>query len=70
MHDNPISTVDDPQYGQVKARLKKQMEDYQKATADRRVYGESPWDDYPFYAGTKYLKGKYLQEVQGRQRNK
>lgn len=62
--------ADDPRYARVKARLKKQMEDYQKATADPRVYGESPWDDYPFYAGTKYLKGKYLQEVQRQKRNK
>lgn len=70
MHDNLISTGDDPRYGQVKARLKKRMEDYQKATAAPRVYGQSPRDDYLFNAGTKYLRGKYLQEVQGRQRNK
>lgn len=44
----------------VKEHLRKRMEDYQKTTRDPRARGESPWDDYPFYAGRKYLKGKYL----------
>jgi uncharacterized sulfatase len=56
--------ADDSAYKQVKDRLAKRMEDYQKKTADPRVKGESPWDDYPFYAGEEYLKGKYLEEVQ------
>lgn len=46
------------------------MENYQKTTGDPRVRGESPWDDYPFYSGTKYLKGKYLEEVQRQKRKK
>jgi uncharacterized sulfatase len=56
--------ADNPTYKQVKDRLAKRMEDYQKKTADPRVKGESPWDKYPFYAGEEYLKGKYLEEVQ------
>ncbi len=59
-----------PEYAEVKQRLRKRMEDYQKRTGDPRVHGESPWDDYPFYSGTKYLKGAYLQEVQRQQREK
>ena len=55
--------ADNPEYAKVKERLGKQMEDYQRATGDPRIRGESPWDDYPFYAGRKYLKGKYLEEV-------
>ena len=53
-----------PAYTKVKERLRKQMEDYQKTTGDPRIHGESPWDDYPFYSGKKYLKGKYLEEMQ------
>ncbi|MHC4457775.1 MAG: sulfatase family protein, partial [Planctomycetota bacterium] len=56
--------ADDPAYKEVKERLRRQMEDYQKKTGDPRVLGQSPWDDYPFYYGRKYLKGKYLQEMQ------
>jgi uncharacterized sulfatase len=56
--------ADEPIFREVKERLRKRMEDYQKKTADPRVKGESPWDDYPFYMGKKYLKGKYLEEVQ------
>ena len=40
------------------------MEVYQNMTGDPRVIGESPWDDYPFYADEKYLKGKYLEEIE------
>jgi uncharacterized sulfatase len=50
-------------YKWLKEMLIKQLEDYQKKTGDPRVYGESPWDDYPFYAEEKYLRGKYLEEV-------
>ncbi len=53
----------EPAYAKAKERLAKRMEEYQKRTGDPRVKGESPWDDYPFYAGTKYLKGKYLEEM-------
>lgn len=56
--------ADNPAYNKVKERLRKRMEDYQKATGDPRARGESPWDDYPFYSGKKYLKGKYLKEIQ------
>jgi len=42
--------ADNPAYKEVKNRLARQMENYQKKTADPRVKGESPWDDYPFYA--------------------
>jgi len=56
--------ADNPAYTKVKERLRKQMEDYQKKTGDPRASGESPWDDYPFYSGKKYLKGKYLEEMQ------
>ena len=55
--------ADDPAYTKVKERLRKRMEDYQKTTNDPRTRGESPWDDYPFYSGRKYLKGKYLEEM-------
>ncbi len=59
-----INLADNPKYAKVKAELIKQMEDYQVRTGDPRVFGKSPWDDYPFYnKGTKYLKGKYLKEV-------
>jgi len=56
--------AENPAYTKAKERLRKQMEDYQKTTGDPRVHGESPWDDYPFYRGKKYLKGKYLEEMQ------
>jgi uncharacterized sulfatase len=56
--------ADDPRFAIVKAKLQKRMENYQKKTKDPRVYGKSPWDDYPFYTGDKYLRGEYLQEVQ------
>lgn len=59
--------ADDPRYAQAREKLKKWMEDYQKTTADPRVHGQSPWDDYPFYAGKKYLKAEYLQELQRQQ---
>jgi uncharacterized sulfatase len=62
--------ADDPRYTQMKKNLKKQMEDYLKKTNDPRVHGKSPWDEYPFYSGTKYLKGKYLEEVQNQRRVK
>ncbi len=42
--------------------------DYLKATKDPRAEGKSPWDDYPFSAGNKYLKGDYLKEVQDRRK--
>jgi hypothetical protein len=44
------------------------MEEYQKKTDDPRIKGKSPWDDYPFYAGDKYLRGEYLEEVQRQKR--
>jgi uncharacterized sulfatase len=56
--------ADDPQYTEAKESLCKRMEEYQKKTADPRIKGESPWDDYPFYAGKQYLRGKYLEELQ------
>lgn len=56
--------ADDRDYAKVKAKLKKKMEDYQKKTDDPRINGKSPWDDYPFYAGDKYLRGEFLEEVQ------
>ena len=52
-----------PEYDQIKERLHKQLEDYQQKTGDLRLKGMSPWDEYPFYAGDKYLRGKYLEEV-------
>jgi len=55
--------ADDSAYTEIKAKLRKRMEDYQKATGDPRVKGQSPWDDYLFYDGRKYLKGKYLKEI-------
>jgi uncharacterized sulfatase len=55
--------ADDPDYSWLKKMLKKDLEEYQKKTGDPRVFGQSPWDDYPFYAGEKYLKGQYLEEV-------
>lgn len=62
--------ADNPKFKKVKEKLKRQLEDYQKKTNDPRIHGKSPWDDYPFYSGTKYLKGKYLEEVQAQQRKK
>ena len=56
--------ADRPQYKETKDRLRTLMEDYQTKTKDPRVEGKSPWDDYPFYNGKKYLRGKYLEEVQ------
>jgi uncharacterized sulfatase len=53
----------DTVYFQIKNQLRKRMEEYQQLTGDPRVDGYSPWDDYPFYADEKYLKGKYLEEV-------
>lgn len=55
--------ADNTKYSKIKKHLIMRMEEYQKLTADPRVYGESPWDDYPFYSGRKYLKGKYLDEI-------
>lgn len=54
----------DESYSEIKTLLKNRMEEYQRLTGDPRVNGESPWDDYPFYADEKYLKGKYLEEIQ------
>ena len=62
--------ADDPKYAKVKEKLSRQMESYQKQTKDPRVEGQSPWDDYPFYAGDKYLKGEYLKEVQDRRKKR
>jgi uncharacterized sulfatase len=53
----------DPEYEWLKEMLRKDMEAYQKKTGDPRIFGQSPWDDYPFYAGEEYLKGQYLEEV-------
>jgi uncharacterized sulfatase len=55
--------ADNPDYEWLKENLRKEMEAYQIKTGDPRVLGKSPWDDYPFYAGKKYLKGQYLDEV-------
>jgi len=63
-HAQMHNLAENPAYTKVKERLRKRMEHYQKTTGDPRVRGESPWDDYPFYYGRKYLKGKYLEEVQ------
>jgi len=60
----------EPAYAGVKEKLRERMEQYLQNTGDPRVRGESPWDDYPFYYGTKYLRGKYLQEVQARRKSK
>ncbi|MDP6047407.1 MAG: sulfatase [Phycisphaerae bacterium] len=58
----------DPKHQEIKKALRKKMDDYLKATADPRSNGKSPWDDYPFYAGNKYLKGKYLEETKRKRR--
>ena len=55
--------ADNSDYDWLKEILRKDLEAYQIKTADPRVLGKSPWDDYPFYAGEKYLKGHYLEEV-------
>lgn len=52
-----------PGHERIKKSLRKKMDVYLKQTADPRADGKSPWNDYPFYAGNKYLKGKYLEEV-------
>jgi uncharacterized sulfatase len=62
--------ADDPAYNKVKERLRKKMEAYQKTTGDPRVKGMSPWDEYPFYGGDKYLRGKYLEEVKALRRRR
>jgi len=55
--------ADDSDYDWLKEILREEMENYQKKTGDPRIFGQSPWDDYPFYAGEKYLKGQYLEEA-------
>ncbi len=54
----------DTVYFEIKNELSRKLEEYQRLTGDPRVAGESPWDDYPFYADEKYLKGKYLEEIE------
>lgn len=52
-----------PEYEDIKREIRGRMEEYQRKTEDPRVKGMSPWDEYPFYAGDEYLRGKYLEEV-------
>jgi uncharacterized sulfatase len=61
--DQLYNLANNPDYEWLKEMLIKELEEYQKKTGDPRVVGQSPWDDYPFYAGEEYLRGKYLEEV-------
>ncbi len=54
--------ANDPKYQSIKKNLSQRLISYQKQTNDPRVEGKSLWDDYPFYADKKYLKGTYLDE--------
>jgi N-sulfoglucosamine sulfohydrolase len=58
----------DAAHQEIKKALRKKMVIYLKTTADPRADGKSPWDNYPFYSGNKYLKGKYLEEVKGKRK--
>lgn len=73
IHDDPAqmkNLADQPQYQEIKNALSKRLQDYQIKTNDPRVHGLSPWDDYPFYAGDSFLKGKYLEEVKALRQSK
>lgn len=59
-----------PEHKETKHRLRRLMEAYQAKTKDPRAEDKSPWDDYPFYHGEKYLRGKYLEEVQAEKRKR
>ncbi|MCH2206377.1 MAG: sulfatase [Lentisphaerales bacterium] len=60
----------DPEYSGKKDELIKLLENRQKETGDPRVDGLDPWQDYPFYAGTKYLKPEHLEEVKKNKKKK
>lgn len=55
--------AEDPKYAEIKKQLIEMLDKDLLESGDPRAKGLSPWDAYPFYAGTKYLKGKYLDEV-------
>jgi uncharacterized sulfatase len=61
--DQLYNLANNPDYEWLKEMLIKELENYQKKTSDPRVLGQSPWDNYPFYADEKFLRGKYLEEV-------
>lgn len=54
----------DPEYSDKKAELITLLENRQRETKDPRIEGIDPWQDYTFYSGKKFLKGKYLEEIQ------
>jgi len=62
--DQMNNLANDPTFTEVKESIKIILKEYQNQTGDPRVIGQSPWDDYPYYASSKYLKGRYLEEVQ------
>jgi uncharacterized sulfatase len=42
-----------PEYQSIMLKLRRKMEGYQKTTADPRIGGKAPWENYPFYSGRK-----------------
>ena len=54
------------EYSEKLAELKAQLQKHLSETGDPRSKGLDPWQDYPFYAGEKYLKGQYLEEFRKR----
>ncbi len=51
VNDDPGQTenlADDPQYTQIKARLRKQLSEQLKATGDPRIEGKDPWQAYVY----------------------
>ena len=59
-----INLAGEQQYAEVMKALQQQLDEKLTLENDPRSRGEDPWQDYPFYFGEQYLKGKYLSEVQ------
>ena len=47
--DQLDNLAEDPDYAEIKQRLKTQLHNYLRRTGDPRLGGESPWDQYLYY---------------------
>jgi len=65
-----VNLTDNPENVEVKKKLIKMLDQELYKSGDPRSKGLSPWDNYPFYAGTKYLKDEYLEETKNVKKNK
>jgi hypothetical protein len=52
----------EPEFSEIKERLKSQLEAYLVKTNDPRMRGENPWDDYLYYFKDYWKKQSRMQK--------